>query len=111
MLMSGESVPVSKTVIVNEAVAKFDPYLHDLPPFIAKHFLFSGTKIVRARPGSLTWGGKDEVTVAVAARIGFNTTKGALIRSMLFPRPNKFKFYQDSFKFIGVLGIIGIFSL
>jgi cation-transporting ATPase 13A2 len=34
---------------------------------------------------------------------GFATTKGALIRSMLFPKPMGFKFYRDSVRFIGVL--------
>jgi cation-transporting ATPase 13A2 len=37
---------------------------------------------------------------------GFNTTKGALIRSMLFPKPIGFKFYRDSIRFIGVLAVI-----
>ena len=41
--------------------------------------------------------------------IGFATTKGALIRSMLFPKPMGFKFYRDSVRFIGVLaGIAGL---
>ena len=35
--------------------------------------------------------------------LGFNTTKGALIRSMLFPKPMGFKFYRDSMRFIGFL--------
>lgn len=35
--------------------------------------------------------------------IGFNTTKGSLVRSMLFPKPMGFKFYRDSIRFIGVL--------
>jgi cation-transporting P-type ATPase 13A2 len=40
--------------------------------------------------------------------LGFNTTKGALIRSMLFPKPMGFKFYRDSMRFITVLsGIAG----
>ena len=42
----------------------------------------------------------------MVVRTGFNTTKGALIRSMLFPRPNKFRFYRDSFRFIGVMALI-----
>ncbi len=37
------------------------------------------------------------------------TTKGSLVRSMLFPKPLGFKFYRDSMRFIGVLtGIAGI---
>lgn len=41
--------------------------------------------------------------------VGFATTKGALIRSMLFPKPMGFKFYRDSVRFIGVLaGIAGL---
>lgn len=40
---------------------------------------------------------------------GFNTTKGALVRSMLFPKPMGFKFYRDSMRFIAVLaGIAGL---
>lgn len=34
------------------------------------------------------------------------TTKGALVRSMLFPKPSGFKFYRDSFRYISVMGII-----
>jgi cation-transporting P-type ATPase 13A2 len=41
--------------------------------------------------------------------IGFTTTKGALVRSMLFPKPIGFKFYRDSIRFIMVLsGIAGL---
>src|SRR5216684_2338464 len=37
------------------------------------------------------------------------TTKGALVRSMLFPKPIGFKFYRDSIRFIMVLsGIAGL---
>lgn len=37
------------------------------------------------------------------------TTKGALVRSMLFPKPLGFKFYRDSMRFIAVLtGIAGL---
>jgi cation-transporting ATPase 13A2 len=38
-----------------------------------------------------------------ATGLGFNTTKGSLVRSMLFPKPMGFKFYRDSIRFIGVL--------
>ena len=77
-------------------------------PDLARHFLFSGTKIIRARR---PYDDKDDEAVALAMvlRTGFNTTKGALVRSMLFPKPSGFKFYRDSFRYISVMG--GIASL
>jgi cation-transporting P-type ATPase 13A2 len=36
------------------------------------------------------------------------TTKGNLVRDILYPRPNKFKFYEDSLKFILVMGLIAV---
>lgn len=40
--------------------------------------------------------------------VGFTTTKGALVRSMLFPKPIGFKFYRDSIRFIMVLSGIAV---
>ncbi len=72
---------------------------------VAKHFLFSGTKIIRARRPQ---GGQDDEAVALAmvVRTGFNTTKGALVRSMLFPKPAGFKFYKDAFRYISVMAAV-----
>jgi cation-transporting ATPase 13A2 len=74
-----------------------------IAPELGKHFLFCGTKIIRARRPQ---DDKDEeaVGLAMALRTGFNTTKGALVRSMLFPKPSGFKFYRDSFRYISVMG-------
>ena len=76
-------------------------------PELAKHFLFNGTKIIRARRPQ---DGQDEsAALAVVIRTSFNTTKGSLVRSMLFPKPSGFKFYQDAFRYISVMaGIAGI---
>ena len=46
--------------------------------------------------------GKSDV-LAVVVRTGFETAKGALIRSILYPKPMGFKFYRDSIRFICVL--------
>jgi cation-transporting P-type ATPase 13A2 len=74
---------------------------------LARHFLFAGTKIIRARRPQ---DDKDDeaVALAMAVRTGFNTTKGALVRSMLFPKPSGFKFYRDSFRYISVMGGIAM---
>jgi cation-transporting ATPase 13A3/4/5 len=78
-----------------------------ISPQLARHFLFAGTKIIRARRPQ---DDKDDeaVALAMAVRTGFNTTKGALVRSMLFPKPSGFKFYRDSFRYISVMGCIAI---
>ncbi|CAE7177606.1 unnamed protein product [Rhizoctonia solani] len=107
-MLTGESVPVSK-VPATEAgirnyvlgVGKNDA---DVGPELAKSFLYAGTRVVRVRGGN----GTGDDAVGVVVRTGFNTTKGALVRSMLFPKPMGFKFYRDSMRFIGVLAIIAI---
>ncbi len=48
--------------------------------------------------------------VGLISRTGFATTKGKLVRSILLPRPTQFKFYSDSFKFIGVIGFLASFA-
>ena len=38
---------------------------------------------------------------------GFDSAKGRLIRSIIFPRPTQFTFYRDSLRFVAVMGGIG----
>lgn len=105
----GESVPVAKTPTTNEALASLDISAPSVQPNVAKHSLFSGTKIIRARRPQDP---RDDEAVALAMviRTGFNTTKGALVRSMLFPKPSGFKFYRDSFRYISVMGTVAGFG-
>jgi cation-transporting ATPase 13A3/4/5 len=78
------------------------------------YLLYGGTKVVRARNGkykSLDKANKkvdddSKFVVCVAIRTAFSTAKGQLVRSILYPRPTRFKFYEDSFKFIGVLALL-----
>ena len=98
-------MPVSKLPCTSEALQLLDLAASSVFPTVARHFLFSGTKIIRARKPQ---DGIEEEAVALAmvVRTGFNTTKGALVRSMLFPKPTGFKFYRDSFYYIAVMGVI-----
>ncbi|KAH8887480.1 hypothetical protein GQ53DRAFT_844334 [Thozetella sp. PMI_491] len=106
-MLTGESVPVTKTPITDEALGQLDLAASTVLPEVAKHFLFCGTKIIRARRPQE--GSDDEaVALAMAVRTGFNTTKGALVRSMLFPKPSGFKFYRDSFRYISVMGCVAL---
>ena len=98
----GESVPVSKVPATEESLHLLGMNSSTMHPDVAKHFLFSGTKIIRARRPQQ---GQDEeaVALAIAVKTGFNTTKGSLVRSMLFPKPSGFKFYKDAFRYISVM--------
>ncbi|KAI9248797.1 hypothetical protein BDA99DRAFT_445940 [Phascolomyces articulosus] len=103
-MLTGESVPVSKLPATDIIVRKMDLSGPTIPAEITKHFLFMGTKVVRVRSNSSV----STAAVALVVRTGFNSAKGSLVRSMLFPKPNNFQFYRDSFRFIGVLGIIAV---
>ncbi|KAJ2559165.1 hypothetical protein EV175_000463 [Coemansia sp. RSA 1933] len=120
-MLTGESVPVAKDPVDPSVFGKMRLASSTFGSDIAKHVLFSGTKLVRVKRAALGFGGSRWLSLeqstptgmparatAIVLRTGFNTTKGALVRSILFPRPNKFKFYEDSFRFIGVLAIIAI---
>ncbi|OLL26120.1 putative cation-transporting ATPase [Neolecta irregularis DAH-3] len=106
-MLTGESVPIAKTTATNKTVRKLNISTSTIPADVAKHFLFAGTKVIRVtRP--IAKGDEEPATLAMVVRTGFNTTKGALVRSMLFPKPIGFKFYRDSFRYIGVLAIIAV---
>jgi cation-transporting ATPase 13A2 len=105
-MLTGESVPVSKIPVADDVLAGWQDAT-EVGGDASKAFLYSGTKVVRIR-GALG-GGDDAPACALVVRTGFTTTKGALVRSMLFPKPMGFKFYRDSIRFIGVLtGIAGL---
>ena len=101
-------MPVSKTPATDESLLSLQLNTGTMASETAKHFLFSGTKIIRARRPQE---GQDDEAAALAmvVRTGFNTTKGSLVRSMLFPKPSGFRFYKDSFRYISVMaGVAGV---
>lgn len=70
-MLTGESVPVSKVPADDAAVRGMENVGGEVPPDMAKHFLFCGTKIVRIRKtGSAFAKGKDGEAVAMVARTG-----------------------------------------
>ena len=101
----GESVPVFKVPATNDSICLLSSSANAMHPDLAKHFLFNGTKLIRARRPQA--GQDDEaVALAIVIRTGFNTTKGELVRSMLFPKPSGFKFYRDAFRYISVMAVV-----
>ncbi|KAA1476776.1 P-type ATPase [Dentipellis sp. KUC8613] len=108
-MLTGESVPVSKIPIDDEHLARWRES-RDIDGEMSKSFLYAGTKVVRIRKAiGAGEGGAERPALGMVVRTGFSTTKGALVRSMLFPKPMGFKFYRDSIRFILVLaGIAGL---
>ncbi|KAJ6784857.1 hypothetical protein PWT90_00877 [Aphanocladium album] len=106
-MLTGESVPVSKLPAIDQTLREMNLSASSVSPETARHFLYCGTKIVRARRPQEDQDG-DAVALALVVRTGFNTTKGALVRSMLFPKPSGFKFYRDSFRYISVMAGIAL---
>ena len=98
-MLTGESVPVFKIAAQPSEL----PMAFSNTDLNYRYFLFGGTEIIRYRPPINSETGQKSPCLAIAVKTGFTTTKGGLIRSMLFPKPNKFKFYRDSFKFLGVM--------
>ncbi|XP_054268548.1 polyamine-transporting ATPase 13A3 [Macrosteles quadrilineatus] len=93
-MLTGESVPVTKTPLPNSANIQYDDKEH------ARHTLFCGTHVIQTR-----YYGHERV-YAVVIRTGFSTAKGNLVRSILYPTPVDFKFEQDSYKFVQLLAVI-----
>ena len=95
-MLTGESIPVIKSAIPVQSNDLYDPDV-DL-----KHTIYSGTKVIQARRIGQT------KVFGLVIRTAYVTTKGNLIRDILYPRPNKFKFYEDSLKFIFAMSVIAI---
>ncbi|XP_058517280.1 probable cation-transporting ATPase 13A5 [Ochotona princeps] len=99
-MLTGESIPVTKTPLPH--VENTRPWKsHSLEDY-RKHVLFCGTEVIQAKSS-----GHGPVR-AVVLRTGYNTAKGDLVRSILYPRPVNFKLYSDAFKFMVFLACLGV---
>ena len=119
-MLTGESVPVLKSAL------PIDPDIEDHVDVTrdrdARFVLFSGTTVLQAKPAtaapegvpsrdseelSTLWQLRDErqsfPVLAVVARTGFSTSRGQLVRLILFPKPMKFDFEKQSLRFIWIL--------
>lgn len=92
-VLTGESVPITKTAL-HSSTEMYSPESHK------RQTLFAGTQVIQTR----YYGG--EYVLARVVRTGFDTTKGALVKSILYPSPVALDFYEDSFKFVLVLFFI-----
>ena len=86
-MLTGESTPIIKAHLPH-LESRFD-YEVD-----SKYMLFSGTKIVQKRPEN------KKPLLCVCYATGFNTVKGNIIRSILYPVEMDSKFANESVKFM-----------
>ena len=100
-MLTGESTPIIKSHLPN-IKQNFDEETDN------KYFLFAGTKIVQKRAEN------KKPIIALVYSTGFNSVKGNLIRSILYPVEADSKFSRESGKFmiflaiVCVLGFIGV---
>lgn len=80
-MLTGESIPVIKNSL---PFSQKDIYNPDEDQ---KYTLYGGTKVIQTRRYGNT------KVLGLVIRTAFVTTKGNLVRDILYPRPNKFKFY------------------
>ncbi|NXH54190.1 AT134 ATPase, partial [Rhabdornis inornatus] len=111
-MLTGESIPVTKTHLPR--ADNFKPWRVHCAEDYRKHVLFCGTEVIQTKADDRG------VVKAVVLRTGFNTAKGDLVRSILYPKPMNFKLYRDALRFlmcliafaaIGMIYTVCVFAL
>ncbi|KAG2379163.1 hypothetical protein C9374_007801 [Naegleria lovaniensis] len=109
-MMTGESTPVKKMHV---------PYSNKVLPKndLSNWTLFAGTHVIMTKPTSGSHHHDDIVSyyqhhfpnkvLAMVIHTGFQTTKGRMLLPIIYPKPNNFRLYRDSFKFMGIMSIAG----
>ena len=92
-MLTGESTPIIKSHLINSN-KKLD-LKNDY-----KHILYYGTNIVQKRAEN------KQPILCLCFSTGFNTVRGNLIRSVIYPKEGDQSFLVDSFKFLKIIGII-----
>lgn len=97
-MLTGESVPVTKTPLPN--VDNSVPWKIHSGEDYKRHVLFCGTEVIQTQASS------KNLVKAVVLKTGFNTAKGDLVRSILYPKPVNFKLHRDAVRFL--LGLVAV---
>ncbi|XP_015781531.1 probable cation-transporting ATPase 13A3 isoform X2 [Tetranychus urticae] len=93
-VLTGESVPVTKIPLLYHEDEFYNSKEH------GKHTLFCGTKVIQTRYYD------SSKVKAVVIRTGFLTSKGELVRSIMFPKPVDFHFNRQIYKFVLCLVVL-----
>ncbi|XP_066477686.1 probable cation-transporting ATPase 13A4 [Tiliqua scincoides] len=101
-MLTGESIPVVKNCLPQDG-GDTQPWHRSCAEDPKRHLLFCGTEIIQAK------GDSEGPAKAVVLQTGFNTAKGALVRSILYPKPMNFRLYRDAIRFL--MCLVGIAAL
>lgn len=95
-VLTGESVPVIKTELPHSNIDIYDPIVDK------KYTIYAGTEILQTKAY------KDKKVIALVVRTNFDTAKGKLIKNFLFPKPNKYRFEDETVYFIMFMFFISL---
>ncbi|GFQ95273.1 probable cation-transporting ATPase 13A3 [Trichonephila clavata] len=95
-MLTGESTPITKVPVPNDPNTRFNTIVNK------RNTLFCGTQVLHSRSVD------GSPVKAVVYRTGFTTSKGELVRAILFPKPINFKLYSELFKCMVLFFVIGI---
>ena len=95
-MLTGESIPVIKTPLpFNDG----EKYNNDT---CKMHTLYNGTLIVLNKKVA------GEEATAIVIRTNFDTFKGSMVKSIMYPRPTRYHFFRDALIFISMFGVFAI---
>ncbi|TFK00935.1 Thioredoxin domain-containing protein 11 [Platysternon megacephalum] len=102
-MLTGESVPVTKTHLPQAEDSR--PWRTCCAEDYKRHVLFCGTEVIQTKADG------NGPARAVVLRTGFNTAKGDLVRSILYPKPMNFKLYRDALRFLMCLIVLATIGM
>ena len=98
-MLTGESIPAIKQPIPANTDEKYDVRTDH------RYTLFGGTKVLQLKKTN------GQEPLAIVIRTGFQTTKGSLIRDILFPKKaGRFNFQRDSLLYLIIFAILSFFG-
>eukprot|EP00440_Ansanella_granifera_P051896 gb/GFBE01056266.1/.p1 GENE.gb/GFBE01056266.1/~~gb/GFBE01056266.1/.p1 ORF type:complete len:1328 (+),score=229.68 gb/GFBE01056266.1/:1-3984(+) len=90
-MLTGEPMPLQKVGVETQSIAAFDNKKHG-----KKHALFAGTEVLQSVPDESANASRGSAfAIGVVMAVGGRTTKGQLIRMVLFPASVKFKYTEQ----------------
>ncbi|XP_073434741.1 probable cation-transporting ATPase 13A4 isoform X2 [Dendrobates tinctorius] len=102
-MLTGESVPVTKTPLPN--IDNSIPWMAHSGDDYKKHVLFCGTEVIQTKRTN------QDLVKAVVLQTGFSTTKGDLVRAILYNKSMSIKLHREAMRFLLVLVAFALVGL